>query len=100
MFFITPVLIGHPVFALPTAIFMGGINGLINRGGHALKLLGANAVVYVLSGQMKQFPFFGITGVPDFVYLPVLKTRTRRFGIWICFRPEVKGGRRLICWVP
>jgi hypothetical protein len=27
------------------------------------------------------------------------KTRTRRFGNWICFRHQVMGERRLLCWV-
>jgi hypothetical protein len=26
--------------------------------------------------------------------------RTRRFGNWICFRPQVRGRRHLFCWVP
>jgi hypothetical protein len=28
------------------------------------------------------------------------KTRSRRFGNWICVRSKVKGARRQLCWVP
>jgi hypothetical protein len=38
----------------------------------------------------------------DFFQRPVfLGVETRRFGNWICFRPQVKGGRRhLLSWAP
>jgi hypothetical protein len=28
------------------------------------------------------------------------RTRTQRFGNWICFHPQKKIGRCLLCWVP
>jgi hypothetical protein len=30
----------------------------------------------------------------------ILNARKQRFGNWICFRPQVKGMRYLLCWVP
>jgi hypothetical protein len=38
----------------------------------------------------------------DFFHRPVFqKKKTRRFGNWICFRPQVKVGRRhLLSWAP
>jgi hypothetical protein len=35
----------------------------------------------------------GISGFLDFIHRPVFEG-TRRFGNWICFRPQVKGGRK------
>jgi hypothetical protein len=42
-----------------------------------------------------------IIGVLDFVHhaeFVVIENTT--FGNWICFRPQVRGGRHLLCWVP
>jgi hypothetical protein len=41
-----------------------------------------------------------VTGILEFVHRLGLKIRTRRFGNCICFHSQVKGGRRLLCWVP
>jgi hypothetical protein len=35
----------------------------------------------------------GISGFLDFIHRPVFEG-TRRFGNWICFRPQVKGGKK------
>jgi hypothetical protein len=35
----------------------------------------------------------GISGFLDFIHRPVFE-ETRRFGNWICFRPQVKGGKK------
>jgi hypothetical protein len=35
--------------------------------------------------------YIGISGFLDFIHRPVFEG-TRRFGNWICFRPQVKGG--------
>jgi hypothetical protein len=34
----------------------------------------------------------GISGFLDFIHRPVFE-RTRRFGNWICFRPQLNGGK-------
>jgi hypothetical protein len=43
-----------------------------------------------------------VTGFLDFLYrLVFMGVETRRFGNFICFRPQVKGGRRhLLSWAP
>jgi hypothetical protein len=38
------------------------------------------------------------TGVLDFVHCPGLKTQ--HFRNWICFSPQMKGRRCLLCWIP
>jgi hypothetical protein len=35
----------------------------------------------------------GISGFLDFIHRPVFEG-TRRFGNWICFHPQVKGGNK------
>jgi hypothetical protein len=44
----------------------------------------------------------GITESQDFVLRPKIlnNQKTRRFGNWICSRPQVRGERYLLCWVP
>jgi hypothetical protein len=39
--------------------------------------------------------FLGFVRRPEFKIL-----ETECFGNWICFRPQMRGGRHLLCWVP
>jgi hypothetical protein len=41
--------------------------------------------------------------VPPSLHEPVLEMQRmwhERFGNWICFRLQGRGGRHLVCWVP
>jgi hypothetical protein len=50
-FFLSPKYLEATLFSFPSKpIFMARINGLIKRGGHALKLWTVNAAVYGVSG--------------------------------------------------
>jgi hypothetical protein len=41
---------------------------------------------------------------PSFWALSIVRNskyqKTQCFGNWICFHPQVRGGRHLLCWVP
>jgi hypothetical protein len=43
--------------------------------------------------EFKYVEPYGISGFLDFIHRPVFEG-TRRFGKWICFRPQVKGGKK------
>jgi hypothetical protein len=52
-------------------------------------------VSYKNNGDKKLLGFWALPIVRNSTYW-----KAQRFGNWICFRPQVRGGRHLLCWIP